>query len=425
VTVEDHLRAAAKEIDKIMYPVSPLALPPIGAPAPARSRTARTRRTWSPRPAWPSWLLPMVAAVAVVAVALSLVAVRDLPGARHASPSAPSSVRLPLPPVSTKPVAIPRYAVFVAAQGMGQPRAIVVTDTRTGRAIFTLKPRSGATFSGVAGAGDDRTFVVDEMPFAGKPGAHVWSLLRITPGAAHPVKVTALPHLAQPGSTQNLGLAVSPNGATLAVLSQPGAGTKLGPVTLQTFSLVTGLASHTWTTSKPGEGGILDFDNEATLSWLSDNRTLAFQTGYLRFKPQTIFLLDTASTGHALLANSRPIFTMPGDEFTCWTALLTPDGHTAFCTGASPNEKAPGETAVTAYSTATGKPQRVLYRARMDGELFWAGSATQAIIMMLGHPSAKDPKELVDVLGVVTPNKFTAFPIATGHDGYSYGLIAF
>jgi hypothetical protein len=183
---------------------------------------------------------------------------------------------------------------------------------------------------------------------------------------------------------------------------------------------------HTWAATGHGRGGEFASDNQATVSWLADNRTVAFQTDYLS-KPRTIFLLGTASTGHNLLANSRPVFTMPNDETKCLVALLTPDGHTVICAGAStgPASAAPAETAFTAYSTATGKPQRVLYRTRMtEGALLWAGSATQAIVLIMGHPSAKDPREVVNLLGVLTPNKFTQFPLTMGHIGYSYGLIA-
>jgi hypothetical protein len=301
-----------------------------------------------------------------------------------------------------------------------------VTDTRTGRAVASQKPLPGTTFSGVAGAPDDRTFVVDQIPFGqrGGTGAHAWYLLRFTPGSPGTVKRTGLGSLTEPASTQTLGFAVSPNGRMLAVLSQPGAGATLGPVTLQISSLVSGLP-FTWTSPKPGSGGLFDLDNLATISWLSDNRRLAFQSAYLP-RPRTIFLLDTFGHGHALFGDSKAVFTMPRSEATCLDALLAPDGRTAFCAGASSPGSHPGEVAITAYSTATGKPQRVLYRARMGaGELFWAGSRAQAIVLMLGHPSAKNPKQLTNVIGVITPGKFAPFPIAMGAAGYSYGLIAF
>jgi hypothetical protein len=414
VSVESRVRTAAEAAAATISQVPPLALPPDRSPA---SRPERPRRLLARR----GWLVPLAAAVAVIAVAATLVAVRDLPGARQARPTAPSGTRVTLPP-SGKPVAIPRYAVLIARQGIGQPSAVAVVDTRTGREMLRFEGDPGTTFSGVAGADDDRTFVIDETGINGRPVPHAWFVLRITPGAARPVKVTALPHFAEPWSTGNLGFAISPDARTVAVLLQPGVGTTPGPLTLRTYSLVTGLPLRDWTAS-PLKGGVSDGD--ATVSWLSDNRTVAFQSNYLP-EPRTIFLLDTSSPGHALLADSRPLFTAPGDDTTCANALLTPDGRTAFCSAAS-SSSASQESAFTTYSTAAGRRPRVLYRARLtSSSVTWAGSATQAIVVIYGHPSAADPKELVNLIGILTPNKFTPFPITitAGSTGYT-GFAAF
>src|SRR6202034_238222 len=87
-------------------------------------------------------------------------------------------------------------------------------DARTGHELAVIPPPSGQTFSGVTAAADDRTFVV--MSYDGATQETTWYLLRLTPGAAHPARLTKLP--VKPLRAQPTGLALSPDGRELAIM---------------------------------------------------------------------------------------------------------------------------------------------------------------------------------------------------------------
>jgi hypothetical protein len=130
--------------------------------------------------------------------------------------------------------AVPRYYVAVqpgASDDQGgldnadEVNPVVVGDARTGRLLATLRPPTGSTFDGVTGAADDRTFVLDvrSVPsvMGGQHVSHGWYLLRITPGAADPVRLTRLPITGRFEDAVIHGLALSPDGRTLAVMFTP------------------------------------------------------------------------------------------------------------------------------------------------------------------------------------------------------------
>jgi hypothetical protein len=256
VSVEDRLRATTEAVTEAMRPVRPLSLPP--APAEGTS-LGRSRRARPPR-RWPAWLIPLASAAAVIAVAVSLVVVRDLPGARSGAGQAS-----PAP----GPVVPPRYEVMLDPAGGGtiiEPggaqevtvSGLTVYDTLTHQRLAQIRPPAKTEFTGIAGAADDRTFVVDAAvsPSAGAGhGTRAWFLLRLTPGGPHPVTLTSL-RIDGPGTTATVtGLALSPDGRTIALLYWPntaGSATAPAPATLRTYSVATGQMLHSWTAPGPG-----------------------------------------------------------------------------------------------------------------------------------------------------------------------------
>ena len=479
MTVNDRLRATTNAVTASMREVRPLTLPPDPAPLrpdpaplPPDPRPDRHRRR-SPAapghrsrrwPGWGSWLVPLAAAVAVIAVATTLVMVRDASGPRPASP-APAPAPAPVPSG-----AVPRYYVAVQPSASDdrdlddadEVNPVVVGDARTGKLLTTLQPPTGGTFDGVTGAADDQTFVLDVRSVPAVMGSqHVsygWYLLRITPGAADPVRLTRLPITDRFEDAVIHGLALSPDGRTLAVMFTPNIadGGTPGPTTLRTYSVATGKPLRTWTGAQPD--GLVCFTcaNTVDLRWLANGHTLAFsyQEAVL---PQAVRTLDLTSPGDSLDADSRAVFPITAaDQSDCLNPLLSPDGHTVLCgtTGAANGRDGCASLGAQfdAYSTATVKLDRVLYRYRgscgyASSSFVWAGSDTVAIGLLQLYTAAPPGQETVTngtsttthtapewkdelIFGVVSAGTFTRLRVTMRNESQSVmastpGLIAF
>jgi hypothetical protein len=140
--IEGRTRAAMDAITGLVEGVPPLTLPP---PPGAASRSRRRRSAPWARPHWGSWLAPTAAAAAVLAVAFTLVAVRDMSGARPPAPGIGAA---------GAPVSIPPdYLTFDQPRGdTTVPVGLVLRATLTGKKLATLSPPSGLSFAGVTGA---------------------------------------------------------------------------------------------------------------------------------------------------------------------------------------------------------------------------------------------------------------------------------
>jgi hypothetical protein len=242
--------------------------------------------------------------------------------------------------------------------------------------------------------------------------------------------LTRVPIAASFTHTSIEGLAVSPDGRTLAIIFRvqlPPKGT-LGPETLRTYSLATGQELRTWTEPVSGHqsSGVPGGDNWDRLSWLGDGRTLAFAYSALAAHP-VVRTVRTNSPGTDLIADSRPVFTVPAG---CYLPLMTSDGQAVICGAAAVNHGCvKGQPELTAYSVATGKLERVLYRYQGGGcvsgvaQAEWAKSGTLAIGNIEISKSAVPPAPVISVFGVITPDRFTSLPLTEG--GGIPGAIAF
>jgi hypothetical protein len=265
---------------------------------------------------WRRWrgLLAPVAAAAAVAVVIAIsVAISGTVGSHAQRPAAstPAAFRQ-----------VPRY--FVALTGHAVPDQGVraeVAATGTGAVLGSVTvPRPYKVFTGVAAAGDDRTFVLaarrgtavgyvsgrGPLMYYGTGPARFYKLVLTRSGA--PAALTALPVPPVTGTIN--GFALSPDGSKLAVSvlpSTPLRSGRAGPprgAQLMVFSLATG-AQRAWTL--PGTGWIgMNKPFARSLSWAGDNRTLLFteQLGQGGSKVQ-VRLLDTAAPGGSLRADSR------------------------------------------------------------------------------------------------------------------------
>ena len=425
MSVEDRVRTAARARADLVTDIRPLELP---AARPRRVPFAPATRRWA------GWLAPVAAAAVIVALALTLVSIRHSAG----PPPAPVPVS---PAVAAIEKTVPEYYAELTG-----PNAVTVGDDRTGAVVATVSPPGGATFAGVTGAADDRTFVLDTQ--ADGDGSHAWYLLRVNPGASDPTQLSPLPIATLPGADQIDGLALSPDASELAVFFQPygsfsteGADKVLsggphGPFTLRTYSLSTGKALRTWTAPAVRNeaismSGTALPDNEVNLTWTADGRTLGFL-----FNPFTTptyeRMLNMTGAGTDLIADSRPVLAMADALPACdEEMMLTSDGRTTIC-GVGSYAPGGGCTAPKAefalYPVSTGKLAGFLYRdqrscATAEAWTIWARSAASAIGVLAIHGAGS--KTTITV-GVLTPGKFTPLNVqSTSYLGPVLGAIAF
>lgn len=416
MTVEDRIRAATRARVELVRDIRPLEVP---GRLPRRGlRAARSRRLIG-------WLAPVTAAAVVVALAIALVSVRQ---ARHDG-GIPGPVRVTPASAAT----IPRYAVFISpALPAGTPAAATVTDTRSGAVLATVRPPAHRAFAGVTGAADDRTFVVDTVPRTGHPrGTHVWYLLRFTTGTGHRAWLTRLPIAGPPDSVQIQGLALSPDGRTLAALFLPG-NAPTDPVTLRTYSLATGHALRTWTdpAAKAAAELVPNPENIAALSWAGE-RTLAFRYPVGAW-PDYVRMLNTASKSSDFVTASRSVLADPGDRHHCASLLTATDGRTVGCgtLGNAAGGCVKEEPEFTLWSTATGKVTRVLYRYKGScqaafADILWAGPDGTMIGVIAAYTISGKQEHTKVTAGLISHGRFTPLHLPVSSDATIAGDIAF
>jgi hypothetical protein len=366
-----------------------------------------------PRRRWGRWLAP--AAAAVIAVAVTLVAVR---GAASATPP---------------PAGVPGY--YVTAPAYASLGTIVahdafVRDTLTGKKVATVPAPHGWGFASVTAAGNDRTFVLGaERPFLGETVPTRWYLLRLTPGAAPPATLRQLPISPQPGAI-NGTMALSPDGTMLAFATGP----ESPQPEVQVYSTATGALLHTWSVTPSQSQGL----QVSLLSWTSEGNQLAFQTPATAGPgPVVVRLLPAGDPGHDLLADSKPVLSVPrtsscsdsGYQGTLGvpeTVLVAGNGKTVVCAGPSACPARGGlyTMAVLQFSTATGKLAGTLYQisstCQMPGtvpEVFWVNDAGTAVIGYFSYSEGINPAtgsgaKTVVRFGLFTAGRFTPLPDA-------------
>jgi hypothetical protein len=405
MSIEDRVRAATRARTDLVRQIRPLELPD---ELPARGGRSRHARPARDARHWLNWGAPLAAAALVTALALALVLLRQAPAPQPAPVTPTNAPQLP--------ASIPRYYVVVTPSG-----GMLVADDRSGRALATVPPPAGQYFSGVTAAADDRTFVLSSSFKNGKAET-MWYLLRITPGAAHPARLTQLP--IAPLRAQVHGLALSQDGRELAVMSDGASGLQLS-----TYSVTSGALLGSWHTSTSywilRTAGV----NAYGLSWLADGRHIAFRFDAYAKNSLTHLVtertLDVTAAGHDLLANSRldlqlPLgLTSPAAPQPCFSSLATPDGRIVICgtaliAGQSRTGCTGTPTSFVSYSAATRERLRTLYqdpRPCPGGAalpLWTDSSGSQVIGLTQGTATAHAPG--VPVLGLIVAGHFTPFP---------------
>jgi len=327
--------------------------PPLEMPPPLDIPTSRRR--------WPGpgrryrraqWLVPLAAAACVIAIAAGLVAVRR----GQPAPAAPR----PVPSAS----AVPDYYVALShPPDTATPNQVIVGNGATGQVLARVSPPAGTTFAGVAGAADDRTFVVEAQRFpqplpatnAAVPKTagdgyiasdaaialpRTWYLLRVNPAAATPAQLVRIPVPVTPAGQEVTALALSPDGSklALAILPHPFTEGYLGVggtlQLLRVYSVATGAVLRTWSTTT-GSIDSYDFtpDSGTTMSWLPDGNHLAV---FIDSDSPGLRVLDIRSPGGDLATAGARLTTATiancnqGGLYTA-PLLLTPHGTAVVC----------------------------------------------------------------------------------------------
>ena len=213
-----------------------------------------------------------------------------------------------------------------------------VASLASGGQIASVVEPDGASFVGVAAAGDDHTFLL-----AATAGRTVrFYEVRVGPGGqpGTPVLVLSIPLTSiEPShsSGANLDFAISPDASMLAYSTVTG---------LEVVSLATGQA-----TSWPATGSTDPF------SWAGDDHTLALSWWSKSDQAQSgVRLLDTRATG-SLLQASRLV--IPNSVVaTAGNMLMTADASKIFLSilsGGSGLNQPPTDGIVEEFSTRTGR----------------------------------------------------------------------
>jgi len=293
-------------------------------------------------------------AVLVVAAAAGVAVGAVLPGSRQAGVTRATGAGHersraaaawypagPLPAADAGPSVAP---YFVSVVFQRSPVPVTVNDAFTGRVLATIHaPVPGIGFTGVAAAGDDRTFVLAAQET--KPLVVWFFELRLAADG----RVASLSRLLSVKSASASAFAVSPDGSRLAYATAYG---------IRVVTLATG-ASRSWNAD-----GHRVVGTAAPLSWAGDQTLALYWASVAAGSRQDgVRLLDTSAAGSDLLS-SRLIIPVP--EVTAFgkidglsDVLLTPDGSKVFATAVSGLPDNPGAEVVE-FSARTGRPLAVV-----------------------------------------------------------------
>jgi hypothetical protein len=307
---------------------------------------------------------------------------------------------------------VPPYFVTLTPSGAS------VNLTVSGAAVATIRTSlPGGTVVAVTAAGDDRTFVLAEQGQDRK--AVTFYQVQLGP-SGRPSAPTRLPMSVTDGNTMT-GLALSPDGAKLAIAVAPGGGVqqvRLYPIH--------GGAGRTWSAT----GGTLgEHFSSWSLSWPASQRTLAFN--WSAGQTTSVRLLNLGTAGGSLLAASRPAVTLAKTaelgqtQYQCQVMTITPDGSAIVCpsstiTDIAKNGTMTYSTGFPEFSVTTGRLIRITgHWPRKQNDpfvytMFWSGASGQVLIGMI-HSAGRD------WVGVISGNRFTPLNVPSSLGTYAFG----
>jgi hypothetical protein len=326
----------------------------------------------------------------------------------------PATVSTSPPTAGAGPQAAP---YFVALDGFRGNKAVVY-DWRTGKVAAVIPAPGGAQgFTGVAAAGDDRTFILA----AGTGVRRFYQLIlgqQGTPdGPLIPLPVPALDSASAP-------FAVSADGSQLAMaLPQPGAA---GTDEIMVVSLVTG-SVRTWRSPEPGAVWDLswaDPGSSPATAWANNNRLLVnwvatTRAGQIARQRSGLWLLDVAAPGTSLLASRVliPATVRVAGLTTFDHAIISSGGTVVFATMTSRAHGNP-QSAVVEFSATTGRPVGVVTPlANESGMGGWCG-------VLWANPSGSHAMAACAAEGEISNGHFTRedlhIPVPNGRNLFAW-----
>jgi hypothetical protein len=355
-----------------------------------------------------SRLLPVAVIVAVTAT----VAVAALLAVRPAGPAAGHR-----PGQAQPPVAMPRYYVTIS-QYVFHPEAVVhesASGKVTGRVAIPSAMRPAVSL--VTSAADDRSFVIGAYE-TGPAGSLDLRLFRLhitaggRPGPLTQLPGVAIPALSKVEAVAIEGIALSPDGTTLAVSLQY-QGPSMEPLHyggIEVINLVTG-TTRTWTSRRyfywPGPPSWVDGDRMIAFTWWHDTNLLGSTV------LAGIRELDTGAPGADLL-DSRLIPGPSGPSIT--SALVTPDGRHVIAS-TSLDHQAPGDRGGTVscqiveLSMPAGRVIRVFRTQTARYHAIGGESPLESSCSVLSlDPSGTHDLTVCLQLGRIDNGAFTALP---------------
>jgi hypothetical protein len=400
-TIEDQLRAAGRAVAEQVTSLPELQLTPKRAGL--RGRWARNRHRWT------AWGTPLAAMGLVAAVAVALVVMRG-----SDNPAKPG-VNPPFPSVQGTPPAasqVPRY--YIAAELTSKA---IIGDLRTGKEVAAITPAAGHLILGVTGAADDSTFVLD-MPAKG--AAHQFFLYRPAKAGGAPLQRSPLTLKPSLAGENILGLALSPDGRSLAVYSMA-----TYEEVLRVYSVATGRVQRQWTMPTPSSVSYGGDDNSHSLTWTDNGQAVAFRRDIDLAGGEigiSVFVLNVSRPGHDLRADSRVVKVQSTDN-QCKDLMVSPDGTTVICgveSGGGASASCPVvRPGITEYSAETGKLIRVLYEYKGDCtsgmvHIYWtspSGSAVVANLLVRLKSANPTQPQYVNAMDLVGAHGFAAVPL--------------
>jgi hypothetical protein len=294
--------------------------------------------------------------------------------------------------------AAPRYYMELAATGSSRLSHAVVKDTATGATLATvMPPKPFNAFFQVIGAANDRTFVLaaeaKRLPAGARYPPATLFRAQYDPGRRR-ITLTALPIPWISRDERLDGLALSPSGSMLAMsvtVFDPGRSEKVS-----VYSTTSGVAK-VW--RQPSVAPAY------RLSWGSDGMLAYNWDGPPR---DGVWVLNTATAGGGLIADSRLAAAVPQGWFFIDGALLTPNGRTVVAAMMRSANLHLHRTNFEfgEFAAATGRQTRVLLPMH-DGveELVWTSPSGTVLIVQTWSTSAEGL-----VLDVLSGGRLTPIP---------------
>ncbi len=326
-------------------------------------------------------------------------------------------VHHPAPSSGPGPDGAPRY--YLALVVSGNPRSFavqrraVVKDTATGKTLAKVSaPRPFGTFVMVAGAPDDRTFVLaaQRAQVSGDSLPTILFLARFDP-SRRKITLTRLSIPAIPWNVRLNSLALSSGDRRLAVSTTRFKGGQSQQ--LSVYSIGSG-AVKVWRQPRGGPAYRLSFGGGGTLAY---NWDAAPHHG--------VWLLNTTQAGGGSIINdSRFAVTMPQGWGFGDGALLTTDGSRVVAA----EQRIPGNLRrhrtnlqFVEFSAATGRLTQVLWPQHAPTEaLFWTSPSGTVLVVEATQKGGRDT-----LFGVLKGSRLMPIPGPSGVVAFDSESIAF